>query len=105
MANGYDIYPDATVVTMRKNLERYIQDHPSIVDVLTPQTIAKIVAGEATTASVPLGPAEWTGLSHEEQHRLRSRLEDALLLGIPTEELNEGRQREATALRVRLGQL
>ena len=60
---------------------------PSIDDVLTPNVIAAICAGEPTDARVPLLGEEWNGMSHETRSMLAQRLNDAILLGLHVEEI------------------
>ena len=95
--SGYHIWTDAEADRIRSLEEATWK--PSIEEVLTPNAIAAILAGEPTDVQVPGFDEEWEGMSVETRRLYAQRLDDALLLGLHVEEITVARHEEAVNLR------
>ena len=95
--SGYHVWTDAEARRIRELEEASWK--PSIEEVLTPNVIAAICAGEPTDVKVPQLGEQWDGMSVETRRIYAQRLNNAILLGLHVEEMTDARHEEAEGVR------
>ena len=97
---GYEVWSDEKVEQIRRAFLAELP--PSIEDYMPQSEIDKMLAGEETTAQMPIDAEEWNGISRQLRAEMLDALEDNLLLGVPYEAMCGALRADARALQAQL---